>query len=213
MNFLLYSNYIYEMLMVSASFLAALLPVILVLGLIFTQKPEFTRALIIYLASKTVLLLQSEFAYSFGSEKVYVCVEKGVLVEQLGMPEHCFLVSAFFTYVVLSTLMSMNNYLCSNIVMRMNFSFYAMTIGIGFLFVLYLSKLHLLLGSQTVILTSIELGMGFAVVFLLLMVAGNMWPIRMSSCLDSLPEEDLLLTHLCMKWNIDTNISKLEKMT
>ena len=54
------------------------------------------------------------------------------------------MVSVFFTYVVLSTLMSMNNYLCKNIIQRMNFSFYAMVVGATFVFLLYLSKMHLM---------------------------------------------------------------------
>ena len=64
-----------------------------------------------------------------------------------------------------------------------------------------------------VIITSMEVGMGFAVVFLLLMVGSNQWPIRLSTSFDALPEEELLLNHLCIKWKISTKLSKLEKMT
>ena len=58
-----------------------------------------------------------------------------------------------------------------------------------------------------------EIGMGFAIVFLLLMVGFNQWPIRLSTCFDALPEEELLLNHLCLKWKISTNLSKLAKMS
>ena len=64
-----------------------------------------------------------------------------------------------------------------------------------------------------VIITSMEIGMGFAIIFLLFMVGCNLWPIRLSSCFDALPEEELLLNHLCIKWKISINLSKLEKMT
>ena len=64
-----------------------------------------------------------------------------------------------------------------------------------------------------VIITSMEIGMGFAIIFLLLMVGCNQWPIRMSTCFDALPEEELLLNHLCIKWKISTNLNKLDKMT
>ena len=64
-----------------------------------------------------------------------------------------------------------------------------------------------------VIITSMEIGMGFAIIFLLLMVGCNQWPIRLSTCFDALPEEELLLNHLCLKWKISTNLTKLEKMT
>ena len=121
--------------------------------------------------------------------------------------------SMFFTYLVLSTLMSMNNCLCMNIIQRMNFAFYTMIAGAIFLFTLYLSKLHLQQSAQMVIITSMEVGMGFSIVFLLLMVGCNQWPIRLSTSFDSLPEEELLLNHLCLKWKISTKLSKLEKMT
>lgn len=78
---------------------------------------------------------------------------------------------------------------------------------------LYLSKMHLLQSSETVIITSIELGMGSAILFLIIMIAANVWPIRLSTCFDSLPEEELLLNHLCVKWNISTKLTKLDKMT
>ena len=44
------------------------------------------------------------------------------------------------------------------------------------------------------------------------MITTNMWPIRLSTCFDSLPEEELLLNHLCLKWHISTKLTKLEKM-
>lgn len=54
--------------------------------------------------------------------------------------------------------------------------------------------------------------MGFAILFLIFMIICNLWPIRLSACFDSLPEEELLLNHLCLKWKISTKLSKLEKM-
>lgn len=56
------------------------------------------------------------------------------------------------------------------------------------------------------------MGMGFAIFFLIKMVVFNAWPIRLTACFDSLPEEELLLNHLCMKWHIGLNLPKLEKM-
>ena len=66
----------------------------------------------------------------------------------------------------------------------MNFSFYAMVVGATFVFLLYLSKMHLMQASQVAIITSVELGMGFAIVSLILMITTNMWPIRLSTCFD-----------------------------
>lgn len=144
MNLILYSTYLYEMLMVATSFLAFLLPFILVLGLITTRKPDFVRALIVYFAAKLSFFAFSETSYYFSNEIFYICsMEGNVLIENMGLCEHSFLVSMFFTYLVLSTLMSMNNCLCMNIIQRMNFAFYTMIVGAVFLFTLYLSKLHL----------------------------------------------------------------------
>lgn len=52
MNLILYSTYMYEMLMVATSFLAWTLPCFLFVGLLITRKPDFVRALIIYVAAK-----------------------------------------------------------------------------------------------------------------------------------------------------------------
>ena len=206
MNFILYSSYFFEVLMVFTSFLAALLPLILFLGMVIFRKPGFRRALIVCLTSKTIFLALNDMAYfQTTTQKFYVCTTAdGELRENMGMSEQCFLASVFFTYLVLSTLLSMNNCICRNIIQRMNFSFYAMMVGAGFLFALYLSKMHLLQSSEAVIITSIELGMGFSILFLIIMIAANVWPIRLSTCFDQLPEEELLLNHLCLKWNIDT---------
>ena len=54
--------------------------------------------------------------------------------------------------------------------------------------------------------------MGFSIVFLILMVGTGLWPIRLTTCLDSFPEEELLLSHLCIKWKVDCDLPKLEKM-
>ena len=214
MNLVLYSTYFYELLMVFTSVLAALLPVFLFFGLVIFRKPGFRRAIIVYLESKTIFLVLNDLSFfQTTTNGFFLCIGPGYLKESIGMSEQCFLVSAFFTYLVLSTLLSMNNYITQNILQRMNFSFYAMMAGAGFLFVLYLSKMHLLQSSETVIITSIELGMGSAILFLIIMIAANVWPIRLSTCFDSLPEEELLLNHLCVKWNISTKLTKLDKMT
>jgi len=110
--------------------------------------------------------------------------------------------------------MSMNMTMCQNIMQRMNFTFYFMIGGAAYLLTLYLSKTHLMQYSSTVVITSMELGMGFAVVCHVLMVISGMWPIRLAACLvDQFPEEEILLNHLCLKWDIDTNMNKLLKMT
>ena len=118
MNFILYSTYMYEVLMVVTSFLAWTLPCFLMIGLCLTRKPDFVRALIVYLAAKISFTLFNEHrAYYFTNEKFFLCPIFGNgLTENKGLCEQSFLVSMFFTYLVLSTLMSMNNFLCKDII-------------------------------------------------------------------------------------------------
>jgi len=112
MNLVLYSTYFYELLMVFTSVLAALLPVFLFLGLIIFRKPGFRRAIIVYLESKTIFLVLNDLSFFKTTTKgFFLCIGPGYLKESIGMSEQCFLVSAFFTYLVLSTLLSMNNYI------------------------------------------------------------------------------------------------------
>ena len=213
MNLILYTSYFYEVLMVMTSVVAALLPVFLFIGVLLSKKPGFIRAMIVYLSSKLMFFFWKDtFSFKFSMQEFYLCTGPGMLVESEGLSEQCFLVSVFCTYLMLSTLMSMNNSLCRNILQRVNFSFYCMIFGACFLFALNLSKMHLNQNSQTTLITSIELGMGFAIVFLIMMVVFNAWPVRLSACFDSLPEEELLLNHLCMKWHIKLGLPKLEKM-
>ena len=118
MNLILYSTYMYEILMVATSFLAWILPCVLFIGLMITRKPDFVRALIVYVAAKIAFAVFSDNSYYFSSEKLYVCSVMGsnALTENKGLCEQSFLVSMFFTHMVLSTLMSMNNCLCKNII-------------------------------------------------------------------------------------------------
>lgn len=88
MNLILYSTYLYEMLMVTTSFLASLLPFILILGLILTRKPDFVRALIVYFSAKLSFFAFSETSYYFSKERFYICsMERNVLSENMGLCE------------------------------------------------------------------------------------------------------------------------------
>jgi hypothetical protein len=77
MNLILYSTYFYEVLMVFTSFVAALLPVFLFLGLLIFRKPGFSRALIVYLFSKTLFLLWNDVAWHMTTQKFYLCTLQG----------------------------------------------------------------------------------------------------------------------------------------
>ena len=79
---------------------------------------------------------------------------------------------------------------------------------------LYLSKIYLAMYTQQCLMTSIELGMGFAIGFLVLMIACGLWPLRPQTFMaESFPTEEFLLNHLCLKWDIETELPKLEKLS
>lgn len=212
MNIILYSMTMFEMTMVATSFLAACLPTLLSMAYLTTRKPDFCRALVFYLTAKTVFWFWNDEKWYFTNERFYVCRMDGGLLENQGLCETSFLISAFLTYAVLSSLMSMNNFICRSMMQRINFAFYGMMGGTVYIFMLHLSKQHLMQNAYNTVITSIELGIGFTIIILVTMVATNFWPIRLTSYFDSFPEEEILLNHLCLKWKIDTNLSKLEKM-
>lgn len=58
------------------------------------------------------------------------------------------------------------------------------------------------------------MGLGFGVVFFVIMIIANLWPIRLFSCIvEPSSQEDILLNHLCSKWEINTDQPKIEKMS
>ena len=87
LNVVLYSTFTYEVIMVAASFLAKSIPVFLALGLFTTRKPEFSRALIMYLAAKTVFFFWNDGSFILSPEKYYICDLDGKLAENVGLNE------------------------------------------------------------------------------------------------------------------------------
>ena len=87
LNIVLYSTFTYEVIMVAASFLAKSIPVFLALGLLTTRKPEFIRAIIMYLAAKTVFFFWNDSSFILSPEKYYICDLDGKLAENVGLNE------------------------------------------------------------------------------------------------------------------------------
>ena len=87
LNVVLYSSFTYEVIMVASSFLAKSIPVFLSLGLFTTRKPEFCRALIMYLAAKTVFYFWNDGSFILSPEKYYICDLDGKLLENVGLNE------------------------------------------------------------------------------------------------------------------------------
>ena len=90
-----------------------------------------------------------------------------------------------------------------------------MIAGLGYILALFISKIHLALYSQAFLVTSVEIGMGYAILFQFVMIALNLWPLRPQTFFGdaAFPTEDFLLNHLCLKWDIDTELPKFEKLS
>ena len=150
MNLILYGTSAFEWVMVTASFFSACIPVLLFLAYFTTRKPDFCRALVMYMTTKIVFFWWSSDQWALNGEldKFYICSFEGDLRLAPALSEQCFVYSAFLTYLVLSTVLSMNNGMCGNMMQRLNVAFYALIAGGVYMFFLYLSKYHLLQNSH-----------------------------------------------------------------
>ena len=144
MNLFLYSMYFYEISMIATQFFSACLPVLLTFALVCTRKPIVCRALIVLVAAKLSLYAISDHEMFQSKQKVYICTFEGTLAENSGVSKPCYMASVFFTYVCLSSLMSLSNFFSTNIILRLNFAFYTLLVGVGYLFALFLAQEHLM---------------------------------------------------------------------
>ena len=62
-------------------------------------------------------------------------------------------------------------------------------------------------------MTSFEVGMMFTIIIKVVMSAFGMWYISFNGYIEPSLNEEILLTHLCVKWQINTNLPKLEKLS
>ena len=86
-------------------------------------------------------------------------------------------------------------------------------IGIGiFILLSYCSKLHMMQGNEASIMTSLEIGMVVTIIFKVSMNMLGFWPTTFLGYIEPSLNEEILLTHICAKWNIDNNLPKLEKL-
>ena len=86
-----------------------------------------------------------------------------------------FLVSSFFTYLVLSSLLSLNSIqLIRNVKQSLNWAI----IYFILILALFTSKTYLAMYTSSSLLTSVELGMGFTLMFLIIMITSGFWPIN-----------------------------------
>ena len=196
--------------MVAISYLAWLLPVIILIAYLITLKPELCRQLLVITASKVFAFVFKEIRLT--GDPVYVCQADAQLAMRQGINENCFVMTSFFTFLVLSSIMSMNDYFKA-LMDRLNFALYSSAGAIVFLFALYGSKLYLMQSRQTVLITSIELGMGFAVLMLAVMTTSLVWPVRFSTSAEVLPEENILVAHLKIKFKLALKNHQIQSFT
>ena len=225
MNLLLYGASALECMMTWASFFAPCIPILLTALFVHTRKQKFCRALVMWLSAKTCFFWIFFFCETFKmpkSDSLLICQIDGSLHESAGFSEHCFLISSFLTYLVLSSLLSLNRNVPISLVTAAESipinpfkkcKYYAI-FGVIYIIILYLSKMYLAMYSQACLMTSIEVGMGFAIMFMVIMIVTNLWPLNPQAFhTEVFPTEEFLLNHLCLKWDIDIELPKLEKLS
>lgn len=57
-----------------------------------------------------------------------------------------------------------------------------------------------------------ELGMGFAFMFTMVMVVTGLWPVSLFYTNWHNAEEDLLLNYMCVKWEVDEKLPTMTKL-
>ena len=197
--------------MVYTSVLTWLIPYFFIVIYFITKKPVVCRICIVILYLKFIsafMINQFEMGYS----TVYRCGINGRIYEYCNLYEPIITLSGFFTYLALHASMNTTYLLSENTPDSLDLRHYGfIAIGI-FILLSYCSKLHMMEGNEASIMTSLEVGM---VLSLMLRVAMNMlglWPSNFINYIEPSLNEEILLTHICVKWNIDNTLPRLQKL-
>ena len=67
-------------------------------------------------------------------------------------------------------------------------------------------------GNEASIMTSLEVGMVLSIILRVSMNMLGLWPTTFISYIEPSINEEILLTHICVKWNIDNSLPRLQKL-
>lgn len=205
--------WICEIVMVGISTMSWMIPYATFVVYFITRRPGVCRlcTIILYLKLMTAFVINQ---FELGYTTVYRCGLDGHILETKSLNEPIIILSGFFTYLALQTSLTFSNY-NSNSKEEDTFDsrYYGMiTVG-TFIILSYCAKLHLMLGSEASIMTSFEIGMILTIMIKVIMNVLGLWPTVFLDYVEASLNEEILLAHICAKWNIDNNLPKLQKLS
>ena len=211
MNLQLYLAWVFEIVMVLASVLTWMAPLGSFILFAIKRRPAMCRICIVVLLLKFMTAIVTH-TFEFGYAPVYRCGIDGNLYENRNLVEPIVVLSGFFTHLVLNSPTTAVQALAGQDDIFDSRHLLMVLVG-GFLLLSYCSKLHMQHGNEASIMTSFEVGMMFTIIIKVVMSAFGMWYVSFNGYIEPSLNEEILLTHLCVKWQINTNLPKLEKLS
>ena len=184
--------------MVLASVLTWMAPLCSFVLFAIKRRPAMCRICIAVLLLKfmTAIIVHK---FEFGYAPVYLCGLDGQLYENRNLAEPIVMLSGFVTYLLLNfSTTSVQSLSGEDDIFDKKHLL--IVIVSSFLLLSYSSKLHMNQGSEASVMTSFEVGMMFTIVIKILMTVFGMWNLSFNGYIEPSLKEELLLTHLCVKW-------------
>ena len=211
LNFQLYAAWVFENMMVYVSVLTWLIPYACIGIYFITKKPVVCRVCIVILYLKFISAFMTN-QFEMGYSTIYRCGINGRVYEYCNLYEPIITLSGFFTYLALHASMNTNYLISESNSDSLDLRHYG-CIGIGvFILLSYCSKLHMMEGNEASIMTSLEVGMVLSIILRVSMNMLGLWPTTFISYIEPSINEEILLTHICVKWNIDNSLPRLQKL-
>ena len=138
----------------------------------------------------------------------YRCGIDSQLYENKGLLDSIIVLSGAITYAGLNAPLSMDKPGESEFGIR---HVIITTVGL-FIFASYSSKIYLLQGNEASIMTSLEMGMIFTLIIKMFISIFNLWPSRFTEYIEPSLNEQILISHLCMKWQINHKLPELDRL-
>ena len=197
--------------MVYTSVLTWLIPYACIVTYFIIKKPVVCRVSIVVLYLKIISALMTD-KFEIGYSTIYRCGITGRVHEHCNLYEPIITLSGFFTYLALHASVGTSHMMSepqSDSLELRHYGFIA--VGV-FILLSYCSKMHLMEGNEASIMTSLEVGMVLSIILRVLMNILGFWPSTFIGYIEPSLNEEILLTHICVKWNIDNSLPRLQKL-
>ena len=211
LNLQLYAAWVFENVMVYTSVLTWLIPYACIASYFIFKKPVVCRVGIVVLYLKFISAFMTQ-QFEMGYSTIYRCGISGRVYEYCSLYEPIITLSGFFTYLALHASMNTNYIMTEPQSESLELRHYGfIAIGI-FILLSYCSKMHLMEGNEASIMTSLEVGMVLSIILRVSMNILGLWPSTFIGYIEPSLNEEILLTHICVKWNIDNSLPRLQKL-